>query len=105
MNLEDRRGILIEAMPEHEHGLAAEERFEPHRTCRGGNRFRMFDEIERAKGARHKAHFAAGEEIFVEGNTAAADIEAALPLIRVFLHVEEDIIRKQRLQHLDHEEL
>ena len=94
MNREHARRILVEAMPEHKHRLAAEQSFEAYRTCGGGNRFRMFDEIECAERARHKAHFAAGEEIFVEGDTAASDIEAALPLIRMLLYVEENVIRK-----------
>src|SRR3989344_1056764 len=65
----------------------------------------MLNEIECAEGPRYKAHFAAGEEIFVESDTAAPDIEASLPLVRMFFYIEENVIRKQCLQHLNREEL
>src|SRR3989344_1359273 len=103
MNLEDARRILVEAMPKHKDGFAAEECLETGGPCGSCNRHSVLHEIERAECARDQADFFTCEDALIEINAPTACIEAPLPLIWMFFHIEEHILRQQSIQHLHHQ--
>src|SRR3989344_2630532 len=102
---EHARRILEVTVSKEENSFPAEKPFESGRPRHGRNRDRILRESMGILCLRNKAHLLTYEEILIEHARAPFAIRIELLLQRVFLHIEKDIFRNKRIEHLQHEDL